>query len=293
MVAVKAAPAAPPSEAPAAAVQEKRGHKVQVVASDNTQTLSSTTDMVTVGADKSNRDVHSANSTDSGIADEFDDNKGIITENTDGGENVASQARPVTPDLELAGQGYHESQTSLRQATRESSATSAMSHSSTITTQSAPSILERPKSRGGCAFDVVYDEGNSRKLPTRLQAIDKRRLSQNKHKHGISREATLAELEEKLAAAERRRAEYERRVKAKMAEEAEKVDNAGRSLTRQKSNLDAEIVKNENKATENRERHLKQLRDKLKAKEKKAKQVRQNKERLAKEATREGSAVKA
>merc|ERR1711934_306995 len=102
---------------------------------------------------------------------------------------------------------------------------------------------------------------------------------------GIKRESTLAELESKLAAAERRRSDYERRVKAKMLEESQKVEMAGRSLTRQKSNLGANISKSEDKARENREKHLKQMRDKLRAKEKKAKQVRMNKERIAREST--------
>lgn len=241
---------------------------MQVVASSNTVSLDAS-------PFKKERDVHSANSNDSvdsGItSDEYAGTQAIITEDTEHGEIIAATDRPETPDFELSGEGYRKSQKSIREM-------SAVSQASTTTTQSCPAILERPKSRGGVAFDMVYDEPTkTTRMPARLKAIE--------HKNKIKRESTLAELESKLAAAERRRSDYERRVKAKMLEESQKVEMAGRSLTRQKSNLGANISKSEDKARENREKHLKQMRDKLRAKEKKAKQVRMNKERIAREST--------
>lgn len=262
------AQATAPADAPAPAAQVAHS-KVQVVASGNTRTLESS-------PIKKERDVHSANSNDSvdsGIdGSDVHDSQGIITEASQGGECIAGAGRPETPDFELAGEGYRKSQNSIR----EMSAVSNKSTMSTVTTQSAPCILERPKSRGGVAFDVVYDEGTkSNRMPARLKAIE--------HKSKIKREATLTELQAKLAAAEKRRSEYEKRVKAKMLEESQKVEMAGRTLTRQKSDLGQKTIENENKARENRERHLKQMRDKLRDKEKKALTVRKNKERIARE----------
>lgn len=236
------------------------------------------------------RDAHSAssqNSYDSGFTDELDDGRKIITERTEGGERIASVDRPATPEFELSGQNYRDSQDDLRAQTtkrKERDSYSAVSTASTITTRSAPIIMERPKSRGGCAFDMTYDdEPKVKRIPARLKALEHR----DKSKSGIGREATLAELEAKLYAAERRRSDYERRVKSKMAEESAKVELGTKSLTRQKTTLDASIVKSESKATENREKHLKNLRDKLKQKEKRAKQVRENKERIQREATKD------
>lgn len=289
--AAAAAAAAAPAPALAAETKPRGGSKVQVVSSASEED----DEMIVADDDavdgKPGRDVHSANSNDSGInSDDYDESTGIITENTEGGEQLASTGRPRTPEFELAGTSYHQSQDNIREQSaastrsrdRKSRASrdldSAVSRASTITTQSAPMILERPKSRGGMAFDVVYDDEGPAKarMPARLKAIERK----SERKASLGREVTLAELEAKLNAAEKRRSEYEKRVKAKMLEETQKVENASRSMTRQKSTLDATINKSEDKATQNREKHLKDLRDKLKAKEKKAEQVRKNKAKL-------------
>lgn len=54
-------------------------------------------------------------------------------------------------------------------------------------------------------------------------------------------------------------------------------------LNREKMELDKKIHVSEDRAMENRERHLQQLRDRLRQKEERARRVRENKQRLAKQ----------
>lgn len=208
------------------------------------------------------RNTHSAKSNDSGISENSTkDNNNMITELTDGSESLVGD-RPPTPELAVGGMGY---EAMLLKKERDTL--------SAVSTKSAPSVLERPKSRSGAvAFELTFDNAPLAKRPARLAKLETR---------GLHREQTLAELQAKLQAAEDRRKEYERRVKMKMAQEAGKVEHASMSLKREKTTLGSEISKSEDKAALNRERHLKQLRDKLKAKEEKAKRVRANKKKIA------------
>jgi len=208
------------------------------------------------------RDVHSASSQDSG----FDDNDNIITESTRNGEALAASDMPhsIGTDFMVTGAAFG-SRNKLRDI---DSAKSNQSSFSTQSTASAPSILERPKSRGGCAFDVTYEDARVTR-PSRLQSLEKKRSGSN---------LTLEQLEKKLRAAERRRVEYETRIKAKMLQETSKLKKASTSLTREKTTLGNTIDSKEDKATENRRKHLENLRAKLKAKEAKAERVRANRE---------------
>lgn len=219
------------------------------------------------------RNTHSAKSNDSGISENSTkDNNNMITELTDGSESLVGD-RPPTPELAVGGMGY-ESRVRVGgmgyEAMRLKKERDTLS---AVSTKSAPSVLERPKSRSGAvAFELTFDNAPLAKRPARLAKLETR---------GLHREQTLAELQAKLQAAEDRRKEYERRVKMKMAQEAGKVEHASMSLKREKTTLGSEISKSEDKAALNRERHLKQLRDKLKAKEEKAKRVRANKKKIA------------
>lgn len=214
-------------------------------------------------ANNNKRNTHSAKSNDSGISENSitkDDNT-IITELTDGSDSLVGD-RPPTPELSVGGMGYEAMRLKKERDTL-----------SAVSTKSAPSVLERPKSRSGAvAFELTFDNAPVAKRPARLAKLETR---------GLHREQTLAELQAKMEAAEGRRKEYERRVKNKMAQEAGKVEHASMSMKREKTTLGSEISKSEDKAALNRERHLKQLRDKLKAKEEKAKRVRANKKKMA------------
>jgi len=215
-------------------------------------------------ANNNKRNTHSAKSNDSGISENSiitkDDNT-IITELTDGSDSLVGD-RPPTPELSVGGMGYEAMRLKKERDTL-----------SAVSTKSAPSVLERPKSRSGAvAFELTFDNAPVAKRPARLAKLETR---------GLHREQTLAELQAKMEAAEARRKEYERRVKNKMAQEAGKVEHASMSMKREKTTLGSEISKSEDKAALNRERHLKQLRDKLKAKEEKAKRVRANKKKMA------------
>lgn len=144
---------------------------------------------------------------------------------------------------------------------------------SATSTQSAPQILERPKSRGGFAFEVVYDDVKTPR-PARLKSLEHPRLKAS---------PVLADLDAKLRAAERRRKERQNEVKKKMASETSKVSQAHSSLKREKTTIEERSISSVDQAAENRERHLKQLQAKLKAKEERAAKVRANKERLLRE----------
>jgi hypothetical protein len=234
------------------------------------------------------RNTHSAKSNDSGVNSEEDENN-IITEDTTNGNETVAFDRPTTPqDLSVGGTGYGSAA-----AKKERDVYSAVSTKSAPSVlESEPQILERPKSRSGAvAFEMTFDNDNFKgtdgqpmapRRPARLAKLETR---------GLSREHTLAELQAKLNAAEQRRDEYERRVKNKMQKELGKVEHASMGLKREKTTLDMKVTSNEDKAAQNRERHLKEMRDKLKKKEEKAKQVRANKRRLALEAERNGATV--
>ena len=209
------------------------------------------------------RDAHSASSSASSDSG-FDDHDNIITETTQNGEVLASQDMPasVGTDFLVTGSGFGS------RSNKQRNADSAKSTQSNYSTVSAPSILERPKSRGGCAFDITYEDSRAPR-PARLKSLESQKSGS---------ELTLEQLEKKLRAAERRRLEYENKVKAKMHQESAKLELGKRMLTRERTSLDKSMVKSENKATENRQKHLETLRAKLKAKEVKAKKVRANRE---------------
>jgi len=240
-------------------VGKKRPSKVQVAPAKNEP------EVMIVEHDKPSvdRDAHSASSADSG----FDDNERIITENTKDGERLAGKfmASSVPTDLLVTGARFG-SRGKLRDT---DSAHSHASAKSSFSTASAPSILERPKSRGGCAFDITYDAPTAAR-PARLKSLTARKKSGS--------DLTLSQLDKKLRAAERRRIDYERRVKAKMLEETAKLEKASTTLKRERTTLDMKIDNQEDKATQNRRKHLENLRAKLRAKEAKAQKVRANRE---------------
>eukprot|EP00039_Didymoeca_costata_P009442 m.125011 g.125011 ORF g.125011 m.125011 type:complete len:232 (-) comp14484_c0_seq6:2784-3479(-) len=130
----------------------------------------------------------------------------------------------------------------------------------------APIIVERPKSRGGCAFDITYDEGSAPR-PRRLKSLERRNPE-------------VLDVEAKLRAAEKRREERNKEISRKLASDTEK---GYVRLNREKMELDKKIHVSEDRAMENRERHLQQLRDRLRQKEERARRVRENKQRLAKQ----------
>jgi hypothetical protein len=224
----------------------------------------------------------SAKSTDSGLVDDDDNGVDFVTEETEGGEQFAGDFKPEGGSFTIEGKGFAGSRMSQRMDL--GSAVSTKSAPPALDREPTPTIMERPKSRGGGqAFEMTWDDNKTTRRPARLKALENRGK--------IHRESTLAELEAKLDAAEKRRCQYERRVKMKMREEADKVGTAARSLTREKTILDTKNESNVDKATKNRENHLKLLRDKLKIKEERAKRVRANKLRITQQKEAEALAA--
>eukprot|EP00047_Mylnosiga_fluctuans_P019378 m.82017 g.82017 ORF g.82017 m.82017 type:complete len:277 (+) comp8098_c1_seq1:82-912(+) len=154
---------------------------------------------------------------------------------------------------------------------RETSATS---------TRSAPVIMERPSSRGGSAFDISFDgpaPADNPGLPRRLKTLDQSRKRRA--------DLTLEELQAKLNAAETRRKELEAKLREKLAAETKKPEtytqSLNTSLNESVEKIQSDVDQKLKSTSENREAHLKQLRDRLKAKEDRARQVREKKRQLA------------
>eukprot|EP00045_Choanoeca_perplexa_P001870 m.22127 g.22127 ORF g.22127 m.22127 type:complete len:250 (+) comp11206_c0_seq1:126-875(+) len=201
-------------------------------------------------------------------------NKGaIITEQTEGGESVAAQGLNETADLSIGATPVSKSSSSTDQDDDVDDESTRMM--SAVSTRSAPSIMQRPSSRGGSAFDIQWgEESGQAKMPRRLEKLhhsSKRR----------KQELTLDQLQKKLQAAERRKQEYEDRLKAKMAAEVAKAQ--GVRAGAKNRDLESKVEQAERDAEGNREKRLKEMRDKLRAKEEHARKVREKKRLLQQE----------
>jgi len=228
---------------------------------------------------KSSKNNSSSNNKSSSPGDSGLEDPGIITEETAGGETIASKDRPITPELMLAGNKPPLRNTREPDSDMEGDDTVSRDRdTSAVSTRSAPIILQRPSSRGGSAFDISFEEEQSTPgLPKRLV---QRESSTRKKRE----ELTLEELQAKLAAADQRRRDIEARLKAKMAQESvkgEQVRSVNTSLNESVDKSLSEVNEKEKAALDNREAHLKQLRERLRAKEERARQVREKKKQLA------------
>lgn len=144
---------------------------------------------------------------------------------------------------------------------------------------SSPDEVEQPEAReavispqvdasGGCAFDIAFDAAPTRKrMPPRLKAIVQ----------APKREKTMLELDREQRAANQRRSAAVEAQRNKAAQEGAKVDTIAHKLTREKTTLGKVQDDKENKALENRKKHLQEMQKKLRVQEDKAKKVRQAK----------------
>ncbi len=75
-----------------------------------------------------------------------------------------------------------------------------MREMSAVSTRSAPTVLQRPSSRGGSAYDLQFgeEEGTPKRMPRRLEQL---RSDKQKRK----KEQSLEELQRKYEAAEQRK----------------------------------------------------------------------------------------
>lgn len=234
---VKVAPGKAPDAAPTT---------VQVAASQNPEEVPKPT---TNGSNNNNNDSK---------------NDGMLTEDTPGAEAVAAQGNNTDIDLEVAGSG-------VKKSDGDDGDDDSLRMMSATSTRSAPSIMQRPSSRGGSAFEIQWDDGNQARVPRRLEQLHH---SSKRRKQDM----TLDQLQKKLEAAEKRKAEYENRIKAKMAAETSKA--TGVAEDRKNRDLENKVVEAEDRAEENREQHFKQLRERLREKEEHARRVREKKRAL-------------
>ncbi|EGD79663.1 hypothetical protein PTSG_10513 [Salpingoeca rosetta] len=144
---------------------------------------------------------------------------------------------------------------------------------SAISTRSAPpSIMERPSSRGGRAFEISFEDGDVRRAPRRLQKLQH---SSRRRKGDL----TLDQLQRKLEAAEKRKKEYEKRILEKISVDTRKpADRREEQTEQQAKEVEKKVEKKVDKAMENREAHLRSLREKLRAREEHGRKVREKKQ---------------
>ncbi|CAB3998714.1 stathmin domain-containing 1 isoform X1 [Paramuricea clavata] len=157
----------------------------------------------------------STRTADSGISELPDEN--IITENTNPNkllEHGISQ-RPETPDLVLEGVGCPRKQSGKerRLELQKKNSESSVPKLPPLTNNS---LLERPKTRGGVAFDITFcpETGNMKKaqLP---------KLERRKKKKKLTKE----ELEEKMRKATERRQQHNKKIQAKSHAFVEQYEN--------------------------------------------------------------------
>ncbi|XP_028406362.1 uncharacterized protein LOC114528844 [Dendronephthya gigantea] len=180
-----------------------RGSRVSVKSDGNNDTNSNVND--TSGKIRE-ISASSTRTADSGISDLPDD--GMITENSNPNKliQVESSQRPATPDLTLEGVPCPRKQSGKEKRRLELQKRSSESSVPTFPPITNGGLVERPKTRGGLAFDITFcpETGNMRKaqLP---------KLERRKKKKKLTKE----ELEEKMRKAAERRQEHNKKIQEK------------------------------------------------------------------------------
>eukprot|EP01147_Barroeca_monosierra_P005970 gene5970-7330_t len=155
---------------------------------------------------------------------------------------------------------------------------------SALSTRSAPpSITERPSSRGGRAFEISFEDDDIRRPPRRLQKLQGARRRKG--------ELTLEQLQRKLEAAERRKKEYEERILEKIVVDTRRPADKRDEQTEEKSKeIEGKVEKKVDRAVENREAHLRSLREKLRARDEHSRRVREKKQQQQQQQQQQASA---
>lgn len=144
--------------------------------------------------------VKSGSSTETEATEDSGYDETIITEKTKNVDDIVAQ-RPPTPDLAIEGKCMTVPDVPAFESEEDAS---------------VPVVMNRPSSRGGLAFDITYEEA------PKSQRLEKLQSRAQKAKP----ELTIQELQAKLAAAEQRRKDHEKRLTDKMAKESEKISSA-------------------------------------------------------------------
>jgi len=138
-------------------------------------------------------------------------------------------------------------------------------------------LIQRPVSRAACgmSFEIIAENaamfGEGHRPPARLAKLERRRKAK--------RPLTEDEIQRKLEKAERKKKEQEQQRLAKIAalNKSDVLTALDSFASRQKEQERIQKTKEET-AAENREKHLKEMRDKLKAKQEHADAVRRRKQ---------------
>ncbi|CAH1775013.1 unnamed protein product [Owenia fusiformis] len=210
----------------------------------------------------------SKHSTDSGFDDEAYAN--VITEDSDP-TKVSSIEEDFGDEKELLDFGLVGQKCEQRLSAKDKS---RMEEQRIMASLRDEGLIARPKSRaaGGMSFEIISDgpDPNALKRPLRLAKLERRKKK---------KELTAEEIAAKLEKAEKRRKEKEQ----EKIETIKAVTNKSDVLTAldsfEKSQKDKEevIEKKIDSHQDKREKHLKEMRDKLKAKQAHAEKVRQRK----------------
>lgn len=200
-------------------------------------------------------------------------------EENDNNANAADEGMNPSVDLSVTGRKLESRGGSRKQtATPPSDDDDDDSRmTSAVSTRSAPPmIMERPSSRGGRAFEISFDgDGDgTRKPPRRLQKLQ----HSSKRRKG---DLTLDQLQRKLEAAEKRKKEYEQRILEKISVDTKRpADKRDKNVEEQAKVVEQKVEEKVDKAMKNREAHLRNLREKLRARDEHRSKVQEKKQQI-------------
>ena len=179
----------------------------------------------------------STRTADSGISELPDEN--IITEHSNPNKliEVGGSGRPKTPDLVLEGIACPRKQSGKEKRRLELQKKNSESSVPKLPPLENNSLIERPKTRGGMAFDITFcpETGNMKKaqLP---------KLERRKKKKKLTKE----ELEEKMRKATERRQQHTRKIQEKSHAFLQQYENAiqRRNIARESNNTNEKNLDN-------------------------------------------------
>ncbi|XP_077991333.1 uncharacterized protein LOC144445597 [Glandiceps talaboti] len=197
---------------------------------------------------------------DSGLGEDY---QHVITEGSEPTRQKLADGRPDTPDLLLTG-----TQIQGRKRSGKTRDTNDILEE----LQHQGLLLDRPKSRGGLAFDIMLSPEGSlspiKRAPPRLAKLKKK----------SKKKKTKEQLEAKLRAAEERRKAKEQEMKERLHSQANKdkqIKDAMDAFAESQKKVAEQSTEKVDRAAENREARLRAFQEKAQKRKEHAERVRQ------------------